>query len=305
MPPKPILRVYSDLRPLRDPVLICAFTGRGGGSAAAAVQYVVDQWDASPVAELDPEECFDFTVRRPIVRLENGVRIVNWPKNQFFVARNPATGRDFVLMPGIEPHIRWRAFCEAITEALLMVGSRTAVILGSRTAALPHTRPVPFRLVTTEPSFGPLFDAEATVPNYEGPTGITTVLSQRLTEVGISTAMLTALSPFYVQSEPNPSAVIALVRAIDRAYGSTTNLDALLTKQAEVTAATETAAAQAAELRSAITSLEEQYDREHGIEPTPAVEPPVELPSGTEAVAELEEFLRQLRGGGDSEATSN
>jgi len=122
VPPKPILRLYSRLQPLHDPVLIAAFTGRGGGSAAATVQYLVDHWAATPVGEMDPEECFDFTVRRPLVRLDNGIRVVEWPKNQIFVARNPGTQRDFVLIPGIEPHIRWKAFCEAILETLASTG---------------------------------------------------------------------------------------------------------------------------------------------------------------------------------------
>ena len=306
MPLKPILRLYSRLQPLHDPVLIAAFTGRGGGSAAATVQYLVDHWDATPVGELDPEECFDFTVRRPLVRLDNGIRIVEWPKNQIFVARNPRTQRDFVLIPGIEPHIRWKAFCEAILETLLHVGSRTTLILGSRTAALPHTRPISFRLTTGEAAFERLFATKAVAPTYEGPTGITTVLQARLTEAGVATANLTALSPFYVQSEPNPSAVIALVEAIDKAYEFTTDLAPLLEKQAEVTRATEQAAAQASELRAAITSLEEQYDRDHGIEPRPAAEsaPTEELPDGSEVVAELEEFFRQLRGGGDTPASN-
>lgn len=293
--------MYSNLAPLRDPVFLGAFAGRGGGSAAAAVQYLVDQWDAQPVGELDPEECFDFTVRRPVVRLDNGVRVVNWPKNQIFLSRDAASGRDVLLLPGIEPHIRWAAFCEAITDTLMGVGCHTAIILGSRTAALPHTRPVPFRLVTNEPSFSETFGTEATVPNYEGPTGITTVLAARLSKAEIQVASLTSLSPFYVQSEPNPSAVIAIVQAVDRAYGSQTKLDALRDKQREVDSATEVAAEQATELRAAITSLEQQYDQERGITPSATEVSPTELPSGSEVVADLEEFFRQLRTGeGDS-----
>ncbi len=292
--------MYSNLGPLRDPVFLGAFAGRGGGSAAAAVQYLVDQWDAQPVGELDPEECFDFTVRRPVVRLEGGVRVVNWPKNQIFLSRDAANGRDVLLLPGIEPHIRWAAFCEAIADVLQGVGCSTAIILGSRTAALPHTRPVPFRLVTNESSFSETFGTTATVPNYEGPTGITTVLAARLNKSQINVASLTSLSPFYVQSEPNPSAVIAIVQAVDKAYGSQTKLDTLRDKQREVDSATEVAAEQAAELRAAITSLEEQYDQERGIMPAPNELPPAELPSGSEVAADVDEFFRQLRGGGDS-----
>jgi predicted ATP-grasp superfamily ATP-dependent carboligase len=301
-----LLRPLSELRPLRDPLFLCAYAGRGGGSAAAAVQYLVDQWAATPVAELDSEEAFDFTVRRPIVRLEGDQRVVEWPKNEFFVASPAGLDRDFILMPGIEPHMRWKAFAEALVECLNALGCKTAIILGSRSGALPHTRPVPFRLVTTDAAFSRLFAVEASFSNYEGPTGITTVISERFGRAGIATASLSAMTPFYVNAEPNPKAVIALVEAVDRAYGTSTSLDLLRDKAAEVDRAAEEAAAQSSELRQAIGSLEQQYDFARGNTTTKpgADATAAELPTGSEAVAQLEEFLRELRGPGSEPATN-
>jgi predicted ATP-grasp superfamily ATP-dependent carboligase len=302
-----LLRPLSELRPLRDPVFLCAFAGRGGGSAAAAVQYLVDQWGATAVAELDSEEAFDFTVRRPVVRLEGDQRVVNWPKNEFFVFSPVGLDRDFILMPGIEPHMRWKAFCDALVECLEALGCRTAVILGSRSGALPHTRPVPFRLVTTDPAFGRAFGVEASFSNYEGPTGITTVINERFGRAGIAAASLSAMTPFYVNAEPNPKAVIALVEAIDRAYGTDTPSAILREKAADVDRAAEDAADQSAELRQAIGSLEQQYDFARGNTAVkPGADPTAaELPTGSEAVAQLEEFLRELRGPGGGPAASN
>jgi predicted ATP-grasp superfamily ATP-dependent carboligase len=203
--------------------------------------------------------------------------------------------------------MRWKAFCNALVEALEALGCRTAVILGSRSGALPHTRPVPFRLVTTESAFIRAFEVEPSVSNYEGPTGVTTVISERFGRAGIATASLSAMTPFYVNAEPNPKAVIALVEAIDRAYGTSTSMSLLRDKVAEVDSAADEAAEQSAELRQAIGSLEQQYDfargnttAKPGADTTAA-----ELPSGSEAVAQMEEFLRELRGPGGGPATSS
>src|SRR5690349_18891294 len=125
----PMLRPLTTLERLREPVFIGAFAGRGSGSAAAAVQYLVDQWGATPLAELDAEENFDFTVRRPAVRITDGKREIHWPANTFYVASPPGLERHFILMPGIEPHLQWRNFTEAVIECLGLLGCNEAIIL--------------------------------------------------------------------------------------------------------------------------------------------------------------------------------
>lgn len=308
----PMIRALSTLGPLREPVFICAFAGRGSGSAAAAVQYLVDQWHATAVAELDAEENFDFTVRRPSVRMAEGQREIHWPANTFYVASPPDVGRDFILLPGIEPHLQWRAFTEAITECLQTLGCNEAIILGSRSGALPHTRPVPLRLVTMDEAFGSAFETEPQPTNREGPTGLVTVLSVAFESARFRTATVTAMTPFYVAAEPNPNAVVALAQAIDRAYGTSTSLDALSVVKEKVDQATEDAVAQSGELRAALASLEQQYDWTRGgqssksgaerVDSTSLAEPTTdvpedsdELPVGSDMFADLDRFLREQR----------
>lgn len=309
----PMIRALSPLQPLREPVFISAFAGRGSGSAAAAVQYLVDQWHATAIAELDAEENFDFTVRRPSVRFDDGKREIHWPANTFYVASPPDVGRDFILLPGIEPHLRWRAFTEAVADCLQALGCNEAIILGSRSGALPHTRPVPLRLVTMDGAFGPAFDIEPQTTNREGPTGLVTVLSVAFERARFRTATLTAMTPFYVAAEPNPNAVSALAGAIDRAYGTSTSLEALRVVKERVDQTAEEAVAQSAELRAAIVQLEQQYDWARGGEQPPksgleAVElsPRAEQASdatddsdeaavGGDMFADLDRFLRDQR----------
>jgi len=68
---------------LRHPILVVAFEGWFDVARAAtgAVQWLVDQFEATPLAAVDPEPYFDFTTRRPLVKMENGERIIVWPEN--------------------------------------------------------------------------------------------------------------------------------------------------------------------------------------------------------------------------------
>src|SRR5690606_509148 len=67
---------------LREPVLVLALEGwnDAGEAASTAARYLAAQLAAAPLAELDAEVFFDFTVRRPQVVVEDGVaRRLEWP----------------------------------------------------------------------------------------------------------------------------------------------------------------------------------------------------------------------------------
>jgi hypothetical protein len=92
--------------------------------------------------------------------------------------------------------------------------------------------------------------------------------------------------------------VLALVRAIDDAFGTSTPVARIEEAAAELNATTDQAVASAPALAATVTNLEQEYDWIRGA-PTPKSEEPtqsLDLPSGPELVAELERFLRA--GGG-------
>src|SRR5919197_805435 len=105
-------------RPTLDrPVLIAAFRGwnDGGQAASLAAGYLAKVWDAERFADIDPEGFYDFQATRPHVSLVEGMtRRIDWPENAFYHAHLPGTSRDAVLLLGIEPNLRWRAFTELI-----------------------------------------------------------------------------------------------------------------------------------------------------------------------------------------------
>ena len=107
----------NELPRLVDPVLIAAFEGwnDAGEAASTALEHLELSWDATPLASIDPEEYYDFQVTRPHVRQADGVtRKIEWQTTRLSVAQLPGTERHVVLVNGIEPNLRWRAFCSEL-----------------------------------------------------------------------------------------------------------------------------------------------------------------------------------------------
>ncbi len=145
-------------RQLRNPVLIAAFEGwnDAGEAATAGIEHLERVWNAGAVAALDPDEYYDFQVNRPLVSVDDdGKRSIEWPTTRLSVVSIEEHGRDIVLLRGIEPNMRWRAFCAELLSVATDLGVRAgrhARRAAGRRAAHPagarhrhHQRPRPGR----------------------------------------------------------------------------------------------------------------------------------------------------------------
>ena len=77
---------FDGLPVLRSPVAIAAFEGWNDAADAstAAIEHLEQVWSAKTVAELDPEEFYDFQVNRPTVSQSEGEdRRIEWPTTRF------------------------------------------------------------------------------------------------------------------------------------------------------------------------------------------------------------------------------
>src|SRR5689334_21285804 len=99
---------------LRDPVLIGEFvTHRQAGRVGSrAVSYLVGEWKAELVARLDAEDFMDFATDRPESRSVDGSRTIKWPDTLVYLAKPEGASRDFLLLVGFEPSLRWKTFAQ-------------------------------------------------------------------------------------------------------------------------------------------------------------------------------------------------
>jgi len=289
------LTFVEEPRGLRRPLVILAFSGWNDAaeSATTAARYLSQLWSARTFATIDPEEFYHFGLSRPYVRFKAGSRTereIIWPATEFSLAQPGDLERDVIVGVAIEPHLKWRTYCDAVLELARRVGASLVLTLGALLGEVPHTRPVRLSGGAHDPEIAARLGVKPT--RYEGPTGIVGVLNTSCRNAGIPTASLWANVPHYISGIENPKAALALVRRVLT----------LLNTEADLSELTEAArlfeqnlngiVAQNTKIAEYVAKLERKKPDEDEEE---SAEPRDELPPSGDLVAEIEQFLRQQR----------
>jgi proteasome assembly chaperone (PAC2) family protein len=281
------LQWQEELPELRSPMLVCAFAGWNDAASAAttALEAAAMALDAEVVAQIDPEEFFDFQVSRPTIRLVEGQsRRIDWPANTLLAATAPTAERDLALLSGNEPNMRWRTFAETIVSAAKRLEVEMVVTLGALIADVAHTRPVPITGLASDPDLVERLGLSRS--SYEGPTGIVGVLHDACRQQGMTSASLWAAVPHYVATVPNPKAALALLRRLE-------GLTGVAIEASELEEAGERFGAQIDQAVAANPEVEELVGRLEREQEESAFTEGADVPSGDAIAHELQRFLRQ------------
>jgi predicted ATP-grasp superfamily ATP-dependent carboligase len=280
--------VWSSRPRLRSPILIAAFTGwnDAGDAASLAVKYLGDGWDADPVASIDPEEFFEFQATRPQVRLVDGeTREIDWPANDFHAAVVDGPN-DIVLLLGTEPQLKWRRFCAEVLEVARALDVSQVITLGALLADVAHNRP--FSLIGTASDRELIERYGLERSRYEGPTGITGVLSHTCAKEGIPAMSLWAAVPHYVGGAPSPKAALALVQRASEVVRAPVRTAALEIAATAYEREIDQLVEDDEDLQGYVARIEELRAEEEAEDHAEGV-------SGERLVAEVEQFLRERR----------
>jgi predicted ATP-grasp superfamily ATP-dependent carboligase len=174
----------------------------------------VETFSPELIAEIDSEDYYDFQVNRPLIFVDDSmIRSLTWPGVQVFAQRNPLGERDFVLVRGVEPSMRWKSFASELLDLADDLEVELVITLGSMLADTPHTRPIPVSGTGAHPDIARRLGVE--VSRYEGPTGILAVIQDGCVRRGIDAIALWAAIPHYASASPSPKATLALVNGIE------------------------------------------------------------------------------------------
>jgi predicted ATP-grasp superfamily ATP-dependent carboligase len=281
--------IWTDKPQLRDPVMVAAFKGwnDAGESASAALGFLVESFDASEIARVDPEEFFDFTAVRPTVRLVEGqARTIDWPATVVSAARIPAAERDLVFVQGVEPSLRWRTFAGSIATVAKELGVRLVLTMGALLADVPHTRPVSISGLASDQDLIDRLGLERTT--YEGPTGIVGVLHDACARASLPSASLWAAVPHYVAAAPNPKAALALVRRFEGLAGVAVDGSALEEASEDYERQVNAAVESDPEVKAFVERLEETMDEVSDIDASQQ-----HIPSADSIARDFQRFLKQ------------
>lgn len=271
--------VWNQHPDLDRPVLVAAFSGwnDAGDAATWAVRHLQNRLDATPFADIDGEDFFDFTEARPQVEIDGGERNLIWPANEF----SAAVPQNLVLVQGTEPHCRWRTFTDRILDVAHELDASMIVTLGALLAEVPHTRPVVVYGSCEDDEVGDRLGLERS--SYEGPTGILGVLNNRAQQANIATASLWAAVPNYVPGAASPKAALALVERLQELLSQPIPVTDLQIATSAYERQVSELIAEDSDATEYLQNLEQQYDAGHLADPDPAA-----------LVDEVEQFLRDL-----------
>ncbi|MEY4290406.1 MAG: hypothetical protein RL130_348 [Actinomycetota bacterium] len=203
--------------------MVIAFSGwnDAGEAATGAVSHLLGCWtdpqyDVIPelIAEVDPEDFYDFQVNRPTVFVdESSVRNLTWPGMQVFGLATPSLPHDFIVVKGVEPSMKWKTFTSDLLDLADDCEVDLIISMGAMLADTPHSRPITVSGSGAHPDIARRLGVE--ISRYEGPTGILGVIQDSCIRRGIDAISLWAAIPHYASNSPSPKATLALVNALE------------------------------------------------------------------------------------------
>lgn len=202
-------------------VLICAFEGWNDAaeSASTAAKLVCDSLSCETVAEIDPEDYYDFQFTRPTVSFTDaGDRELSWPTTSFMISKEKSPFDRFSVLIGAEPARRWKSFAAEVMEMIEDREIDAVVFLGGMLADVPHTRPINVTATSQNEELRLAMGLDKS--SYEGPVGIISVLGMACEEANIPSVALWAAVPHYVHNSPSPKATLALLAELEKLVGT-------------------------------------------------------------------------------------
>jgi len=268
--------------------MVCAFQGwnDAGDAASGAVSFLASSLQARRFARIDSEEFYDFQSNRPNIQFNDaGEREIVWPTVEVLAAPAPRAPRDLVLVQGVEPSLRWRAFTGHIVDLAEALGVQVVVSLGALLGDVPHTRPVTVSGHASDPALMERLGMKD-ASTYEGPTGIVGVLQNACAQAGLPSASLWAGVPHYVAAAANPKAALALVRRVEGLIGVSVDVSELESAAADYERQVGLAVQSDPDIQAFVERLEQAAENDEEISPQ-------DVPSGDAIAREFQRFLRQ------------
>jgi PAC2 family len=277
---------------LDDPVLLVMLSGwiDAAGAAARAIEAIGEESAASPFVTFDDDVYIDYRARRPLMELRDGLNTVLQWSHINLAAGHDQTGHDLLLLTGPEPDMAWHRFADAAGDLAVELGVSKMVGFGAYPFTAPHTRTP--RVSVTSPSQDVLARVPFLRTSVDVPGGMVAVLEHAMHDRDIPSLSVWAQVPHYITTAAYPAASVALIDALRDAAdvvidGTDVRQESVALRQRldQLVAGNE-------DHQRMVTQLEQLYDAADDDASTTGLGSTLEMRSGDELAAELEQFLR-------------
>jgi predicted ATP-grasp superfamily ATP-dependent carboligase len=269
--------------------MLLAFGGwsDAGEASTGVITHLLSSFESAGIstgeliAELNSEDYYDYQVNRPLILINDSmVRSLTWPGLQVFALPHPQGDRDFILVRGVEPSMRWRTFADELLDFADDCEVSTVISIGSMLADTPHSRAIPVSGTGAHPDIAAKLGVE--ISRYEGPTGILAVIADGCVRREIDALALWAAIPHYANGAPSPKATLALINGIEDFLSISLPLASLPREATEWEEAVNQMVSEDSDIEEYIKSLEESKDQSD-----------ISGENGEELAREVERFLRR------------
>lgn len=294
------MHVVDDVEVVPSTTLVVALDGfldAGRGASLAAERLVRERGPV--VATFDVDALFDYRARRPPISFVRD-HYADYEAPRLVVRRQrDDAGREFLLLIGPEPDIRWEGFARAVREVLERFEVGSVVAMAAVPMAVPHSRPVALTEHANDPDL--VLGPSAWQGELRVPSSAQALLELRLGEWGRRMQGVVVHVPHYVAQMGYPRAAMALVEHVARVADLTFDLEDLRADAARTDAEIAEYLESNDEVRQVVAGLEQQYDTFHraAADGTNLLAPDEPLPSGEDIGRQFEQFLAGLDGPDD------
>lgn len=273
---------------VRNVPFICGLTGflDAGLGAKIASDFLISNHIKEVLFTFKTDKYLDMRQRRPSMVIKDGEyeKVVFDSIEVILCADNG--GREFLVMVGPEPDLRWKKFAKEFSFLLDETLPQIFINLGAFPAPAPHTRPIKIAAIS------PYKDLAESIGFVKGTIEVPASMGSYLAVVchkkAIASVGIWARVPHYVSQMAYFPAGLALVNQIAKLTGLDINTAKLSEKAIETNFSVDEMVSKNEEHKKLVSLLEAGVDVAEG-----SSLDIVQIPSGDEIAKELERFLKE------------
>jgi proteasome assembly chaperone (PAC2) family protein len=187
---------------LEKPALIAGFGdwSNAGNVALKSIEYVIGKKKATLFAEIDPDPFYHFTQKRPVVSIKEGrLQRLNRKQISFYAWPNDEGGSDLILLKAQEPDFRWHTFVDILFDLCAQWNVFLIASIGGMYDDVLHTEAIISGIYSLRDWKDALLEQGINLVNYEGPSGIHSLIMQRAQREQYPYVGLWGHSPLYLR----------------------------------------------------------------------------------------------------------
>lgn len=278
----------------KSPILVVHLAGwiDASGVAQATIDAIQHETEMTPFIEFDEDTFVDFRARRPVVEIRDGVTTVLRWEHITLSSGVDQTGRDFLLLTGPEPDMRWHEFVDRVGELATQFGVSRMAHLGAYPFATPHTRPP--RLAISSPSADVVEALSFARSSIDVPAGVAAALEVEMHRRGIPAMGIWAEVPHYIAQVPFPASSVALLDGLNEATGLVIDAPGLRASVLTTRRKLDQMVEGNEEYEQMVSQLEQIYEATDIRSGPGLAAPTIKMTSGEDLAEELERYLRDL-----------